>query len=532
MVQVPVKGGTKTPDHHGDHRRLLWQTDEASPQSKVDAIIVPTVREVTFLKQAATAAHFLNCPLVTLHSPGRTSAGEADAYFDWSLDLVAIDVPEPAHLRLPQLETSRLLVGTIFERRTDVSTKRNLGLLLSHMLRWKRVVFLDDDIRVPDPADLSRAVSLLDTHTAVGLRIGGFPDNSMVCHAFREAGGWQDTFIGGGALAVDVKRNRTFFPNIYNEDWFFVLDAGKRLQPVATVGQVLQAPYDPYRPERARAEELGDVLAEGMFWLLDQDRSTSEGDLSHWRDFLTRRKRFIGRVLGMVEGATAIEPAERARRAEALNAALGRLARITPELCVEYHKALISDQERWQRHIQAIRRQPKLRRELALESLAGPGGRPLTWYTRNATSVQRRRTPPSPRPVQARELPAGTSWLSPAVMLRALAAMRLCYYSCASQALPHMRRMRWKRRRSLLPARRARPRATITATSAHLSSFIRDPLRSRLAVRSGSALHHDPTGRGRACQGMATGYARRVAALVSEGRRSEAVIGHGKGEPD
>ena len=151
------------------------------------------------------------------------------------------------------LETSRLLAGTIFERRTDVSTKRNLALVLSHLLRWKRVVFLDDDIRVPDPADLRRAVSLLDTHTAVGLGIGGFPDNSMVCHAFREAGGSQETFIGAGALAVDVKRNRSFFPNIYNEDWFFVLDAGKRLQQVATVGQVIQDPYDPYRPERARS---------------------------------------------------------------------------------------------------------------------------------------------------------------------------------------------------------------------------------------------------------------------------------------
>lgn len=410
--------GTQAPVHHGSHRRLLWVAEESTPQAKVDALIVPTVRPPEYLEDAARAARFLGCPLVTLHSPGRTSASQADARFGRSLDLIAIDVPDSAQLRLPTLETSRLLAGSIFERLTDVSTKRNLALLLSHMLRWKRVVFLDDDIRVPDPADLSRAVSLLDTHTAVGLRIGGFPDNSVVCHAFREAGGWQDTFIGGGALAVDVKRNRTFFPNIYNEDWFFVLDAGKRLQPVATVGQVLQAPYDPYRPERARAEELGDVLAEGMFWLLDQDRSTSEGDLTHWRDFLTKRKRFIGRVLGMVEGATAIGPAERARRAEALNAALGRLARITPELCVEYHKALVSDQERWQHHIQAIRQQPKLRRELALESLARTGGRPLTWYTRYATSMQRRRTAPRLRPAQAGELESRIASPPPAVAPR------------------------------------------------------------------------------------------------------------------
>ncbi len=87
------------------------------------------------------------------------------------------------------LETSRLLVSTIFERRTDVSIKRNLALMLSHMLRWERVVFLDDDIRVPNPDDLSKAAGLLDTHAAVGLRVGGFPDNSMVCHAFRDAGG-------------------------------------------------------------------------------------------------------------------------------------------------------------------------------------------------------------------------------------------------------------------------------------------------------------------------------------------------------
>lgn len=424
MVQVPVKAGTRTPDHHGDHRRLLWQADEATPHAKVDAIIVPTVRPLKFLEDAAEAARYLGCPLVTLHSRGRTSASQADAYFDRSLDLIAIDVPESAQLRLPMLETSRLLAGTIFERRTDVSTKRNLALVLSHMLRWRRVVFLDDDICVPDPADLSRAASLLDTHTAVGLTIGGFPDNSVVCHAFRDAGGWQDTFIGGGALAVDVKRNRTFFPNIYNEDWFFVLDAGKRLQPVATVGQVLQAPYNPYRPERAKAEEFGDVLAEGTFWLLDQDRAASDGDLAHWREFLTKRKRFIGRVISMVESATTIEPEERAQRAEALNAALGRLARITPELCVGYHKALVVDQERWQRHIQAIRRQPKLRREQALESLASTGGKPLTWYTRNSTSLGRRRTAPRMRPVQAGELESRIASPPPAVVPRGSTAVK------------------------------------------------------------------------------------------------------------
>jgi hypothetical protein len=390
--------GARTPDHHGSHRSLIWQPDESLPQAKVDAIIVPTTRPVAYLQEAADAALALGCPLVTLHSRRWTSAREADRSLDWSVDLIAIDVPDPAHLRLPELETSRLLAGSLFEQRTDLSAKRNLGLMLSHMLGWERVVFLDDDIMVSEPKDLTNAVGLLDTHTAVGLRIGGFPDNSMVCHAFRDAGGDQGTFVGGGAMAVEVKRNRSFFPNIYNEDWFYLLDAGKRLQSVATVGEVLQYPYDPYRPDRARAEELGDVLAEGTYWLLDQGKTASDGDLGHWRDFLAKRQRFIKQVLDMVERSADIGSADRARMVEALKAALGRSSRIPAQLCVDYLKALVNDQERWQRHIRGVQCQPQLPRERAVKSLVRRGGTtPLTWYTRQATSTGEPRSG-KPRP--------------------------------------------------------------------------------------------------------------------------------------
>lgn len=383
--------GTETPHHHSSHDGLIWPIDESVPLASVDAIFVPTTRPVAYLTEAARAALHLGCPLVTLHSRKWTSARAADRSLDWSVDLIAIDVPEQAHLRLPEMETSRLLAGTIFEQRTDLSAKRNLALMLSHMLGWKRVVFLDDDIRVPKPDDLRKAAGLLNTHAAVGLRIGGFPDNSVVCHAFRDAGGDQGTFVGGGAMAVEVKRNRSFFPNIYNEDWFYLLEEGKRLQSVATVGKVIQERYDPYRTtDRARGQELGDVLAEGTFWLLDQGKTAPDGDLAHWRDFLARRQRFIEQVLCMVERSAKIKPAERARMVEALKAALGRRARITPELCVGYMKALMADQEQWQRHIRGVQQQPQLPR--ALKSLARRGGTPLTWYTRQATSTGESRT--------------------------------------------------------------------------------------------------------------------------------------------
>jgi hypothetical protein len=411
--------GTQTPNHHSSHRRLLWLVEESTRSANVDAIIVPTARPVDSLEQAATAARVLRCPLVTLHSRS-SSADEAVGHVDHRIDLIAIDMSGSARLQLPELRTSRLLKGSIFERHTDVSTKRNLALLLGHAVGWKRVVFLDDDIKVPKPRGLSKAVSLLDAHNAVGLRIGGFPDNSTVCHAFREAGGQQDTFIGGGALAVDVERNRTFFPNVYNEDWFFVLDARKGLQSVARVGRVVQDAYDPYRVERAQAEEFGDVLAEGAFWLLDQGSFDSSRDEAHWRDFLAKRRKFIEQVLGMVERSPKIKEERKAGMADALNASLDRLTLITPGLCVDYLEALADDQEEWQRHTHAMRQQEALPPGAAIESLACEGAPSLSYRVREAASPKRRRSRAASRPAPARELVAAAPPMSPILVFRTL----------------------------------------------------------------------------------------------------------------
>jgi hypothetical protein len=353
-TETPERHGT--PEHHGSHRDLLWAADHQTTTPRgIDAIIVPTARTPAYLDEAAKLAGALDCTLVTLHSKKWTSAAKAAQRLPRSVDLIAVDLPDHARLRLPDWATSRLLHGTVFARRTDLSTKRNLGLLLSRLLGWSRVLFLDDDITGLNPADMGTASGLLDTHNVVGLQIGGFPDNSVVCHAYRQAGGSQQSFIGGGALAVQIERDISFFPDIYNEDWFFLLDGDKRLQSVAVTGQVTQAPYDPFRsPDRARAEELGDVLAEGVYWLLDQDKSIAEADRAHWTTFLAYRRQFIERVLRMVQQDASIEPADKARRIEALKGSLGRLALITPQLCEDYLRAWAADRQCWQEHLQNL----------------------------------------------------------------------------------------------------------------------------------------------------------------------------------
>ncbi|HKD88064.1 MAG TPA: hypothetical protein VKB62_05990, partial [Streptosporangiaceae bacterium] len=396
----PVSGNEPL-DHHGSHRDLLWSGDHVQSQ-RIDAIFVPTIRTPAYLGAASRLAQDLDCALVTLHSRQWTNAARAAQRLPRSVDLIAIDVPDPALLRLPRFQTSLLAAHKVFPRDprrlpTDLSAKRNLGLVLSRLLGWSRVLFLDDDITGLNPADVLDAGGLLDTHNAVGLQVGGFPDHSVVCHAYRDAGGSQQSFIGGGALAVHVQRSTSFFPEIYNDDWFFLLDGDKGIQPVAMTGRVIQYPYDPFRnPERARAEEFGDVLAEGTYWLLDQHLSITDADRAHWGKFLVKRRQFIARVLAMVASSD-IHSAEKARRIAALKGSLGRLALITPELCENYLRAWRKDRQEWQRFVQDL--PIALDREAALRMLSSDGAPPVSWQMRGRSRRTADRHPTVTGPV-------------------------------------------------------------------------------------------------------------------------------------
>ena len=60
-----------------------------------------------------------------------------------------------------------------------------------------------------------------------------------------------------------------FFPEQYNEDWFFFSRLTAR-RDLAHVGYATQAPYDPFAdPVRAQQEEFGDLLAEGLYALFE-----------------------------------------------------------------------------------------------------------------------------------------------------------------------------------------------------------------------------------------------------------------------
>ena len=92
----------------------------------------------------------------------------------------------PQGWTLPGLRLVADVSPLVWDRTTDTSARRNLGLALAKKFGWRAVLFLDDDVYGPSAAGLARAAELLlDPQAgvdAVGWAFEAYPDNSIVCH--------------------------------------------------------------------------------------------------------------------------------------------------------------------------------------------------------------------------------------------------------------------------------------------------------------------------------------------------------------
>jgi hypothetical protein len=211
--------------HQGSHAALIeFQAGVNGICTAIGAIVVPTARPARHLAPIADLARSVGCLLVVLCSA--RAKGQVIAGLTASrpgLRAAVVDLPRGYEHPLLDFETSKHPHAGL-AKHVDLSTKRNVGLLLARLLGWEQVLFVDDDIRRLDAGMLARGSSLVGRHRAVGFRVGEYPDNSVVCHAHRLGGGDQDTFVGGNALLVDTAHVHSFFPAVYSEDWLFLYD--------------------------------------------------------------------------------------------------------------------------------------------------------------------------------------------------------------------------------------------------------------------------------------------------------------------
>ena len=360
LIQTPGRGlWSARPARRGEqfstHLGLLANTT-ARVEASLDAIVVPASRPAVNLDHAITLARKLSCQLVVLCSLN-ARASEVNELLALRNFTRAIVVDLPDGYVLPKLDlatstpTGLGLPGRFVNPNGDLSVKRNIGLLLARMMRWRRIFFLDDDIRDLYSSDLREVAMMLGPCDAVGMRATDFPDNSVVCHGNRKTGGDQDIFVSGSVLAVHCTDAVPFFPEIYNEDWFFFYHAAAARRLGRYGRDATQLCYDPFAdPQRAAGQEFGDIMAEGLYGLLHQRAGLDSATGDFWQSFLDTRMRFLA---GVQARANQVDQYLGRRIAGSVDAAMAWCDVIKPSMCERYIRLWRQDLITWEHHLEA-----------------------------------------------------------------------------------------------------------------------------------------------------------------------------------
>jgi hypothetical protein len=332
-----------------------------SRRGHLEAIIVPASRPASFLQPAIELSAFLGAFLIVLCSK-QTKVDQVARRVAKTPGTRALMVQIPpgwTHPDFPTRTSDDIFLSASADRDSDLSAKRNLGLLLARLHGLNKIAFVDDDVTLSQTDNIARLAGQLDKHQVAGMIVHRHPDNSVVCHARRLAGLAQDVFLTGAVLGVHTNSlPLSFFPDIYNEDWFFFAkEAAARQLP--GVGSARQAEYDPFAsPCRARREEFGDLLAEGLYALIgEQHPSVSfEEQLccateSYWLRFIDARREVIRETKTELldfldrDGVSG----EVFRALASLESADDQLDSITANLCVNFLNAWMDDLDDWHR---------------------------------------------------------------------------------------------------------------------------------------------------------------------------------------
>jgi hypothetical protein len=351
------------PEHSASHDGLL-DSYRPSSRAQFDAILVPTNRPVQMLGDCIGLALEIAIPLIVVCSKRINKRQVIDVAARENVGAFAIDLLWPPANPFQRISfatsTNVGLLAVSSGLSRDLSTKRNLGLVIARMLGWKRLMFLDDDIYDVSKESVDALAAGLDDHDISVLIPDEYPDNSVACHAHRLGGGQQGKFAGAGAMGVRCDREGlAFFPNIYNDDWFFFSEEAASHE-IAWVGVSRQREYDPYKdPQRAVKEEFGDLLAEGLYARLDAGLSILGADVAYWADFIESRGDFLSRIAELLTR----HPDRELDNPEGLKVRAARvsireaqrqLERIGPDLCQKFIDLWQADLVEWRRYLTTL----------------------------------------------------------------------------------------------------------------------------------------------------------------------------------
>jgi hypothetical protein len=345
----PWRSGPLVPDQspgslpapvNADNPRILISSGIAEGRSdplsgdRIDAIFVPTRGRPGPLVDLLTSLPEDHPPVFVMPS----HPDDAKLVRDHK-HVHILETRDPSFAKLwnrLQSHTHRLVLR--YSRGWDLPEKRSYALWLARRDRLARILLLDDDIRHVASGDLTSAARALDDFAIAGLFVDDFPDTSAVGHAEILAGERVWPFISGSCLFLRSANCTGFFPQIYNEDWLFMLPHIDK-HSVCEIGTIGQLPYDPFpSAEVGQFQEFGEIVADGLFELAAQKRLAERRKTAIWAERLRERSEWIGEVRSRVDDPRCLS---------ILRSSAHVLDSVTPSDCVTFIDLWDSDRDRW-----------------------------------------------------------------------------------------------------------------------------------------------------------------------------------------
>lgn len=306
----------------------------------LEAIFIPCRGRPAYLVQLLDSLPDQGIPIFLLPTEPNDTIGCMDS---------RVRILESVDSRLLEvLQSMRCCTSRLCEPFTgnwDLPQKRNHAIWYAKKRHYQRILLLDDDIRGLNRDHLNAGTASLSQVMIAGFVVDDFPDTSAIRHVSAAKGDPICPFLSGSCLFVRTDDDVNFFPPIYNEDWLFMLPQIVKGR-VASLGRIQQLSHDPFAfPERARFQEAGETIVDGLFALVTSNRYDERFDASTWHEFLNLRRRWLRDLAQRSDSgpATLI-----------INAALSSSDKITAKECIQFINDWETDLSLWRSALQEI----------------------------------------------------------------------------------------------------------------------------------------------------------------------------------
>jgi len=311
--------------------------------SSLDAVFIPFKHRSCYINEMLSELQWYNGPIYLMPSDDTEMKSIRNSYHKNIHELYVEDAGFIDFFG--NLLTTHYKHTSCFYKTWDLPIKRNYALIYSRKKHYERILLVDDDIRALKNHTVTTGANLLDYHAIAGCFVDSFPDLSIMDHLESIAGEQLYPFLSGSFLFLKPFKAIGFFPNIYNEDWLFMLPHVLE-QSICSFGSIVQLPYDPFADfTKVAFQEFGDIIVEGLYGLAYSNDYESRFDIKVWQEIINARQKSLELIRNNVEHPIHQKTIEIAIQANAF---------IAPNDCLEYIDIWEKDIMTWTRFIKEV----------------------------------------------------------------------------------------------------------------------------------------------------------------------------------